>query len=154
MIELTPGSKAPAFKGVDQDGKTISLADFKGKKVALYFYPHDNTPTCTTQACNLRDNFALLRSKGIEVIGVSEDDAKSHKKFETKFKLPFPLIADVDQEILKKYGVWDWKTFMGKTYVGTHRTTFLIDEKGKIAHIITKPVSKQHAEEIIELWGV
>lgn len=154
MIELTPGSKAPAFKGVDQDGKTISLADFKGKKVALYFYPHDNTPTCTTQACNLRDNFALLRSKGIEVIGVSEDDVKSHKKFETKFKLPFPLIADVDQEILKKYGVWDWKTFMGKTYVGTHRTTFLIDEKGKIAHIITKPVSKQHAEEIIELWGV
>jgi peroxiredoxin Q/BCP len=154
MIELKPGSKAPVFKGVDQDGKPISLADFKGKKVALYFYPHDNTPTCTTQACNLRDNFALLRSKGIEVIGVSEDDVKSHKKFETKFKLPFPLIADTEQEILKKYGVWDWKTFMGKTYVGTHRTTFLIDEKGKIEHIITKPVSKQHAEEIIELWGV
>lgn len=154
MIELKPGSKAPVFTGTDQNGNRVSLAEYKGKKLALYFYPHDNTPTCTTQACNLRDNFALLRAKGIEVIGVSEDDVKSHKKFETKFNLPFPLIADVNQEILKKYGVWDWKTFMGRTYIGTHRTTFLIDEKGKIAHIISKPVSRQHAEEILELWGL
>ncbi len=148
------GSKAPAFSGLDQDGKKISLADFKGSKVVLYFYPHDDTPTCTNQACNLRDNFALLKSKGIQVIGVSEDDVKSHKKFEKKYSLPFPLIADTEQVILQKYGVWDWKTFMGKTYIGTHRTTFLIDEKGKIAHIITKPVSKKHAEEIVELWGL
>jgi peroxiredoxin Q/BCP len=152
-MALQEGQKAPAFKGKDQDGNTVSLADYKGKKLVLYFYPHDDTPTCTDQACNLRDNYALLQSKGFSVLGVSEDDEKSHKKFEKKYSLPFPLIADTNQNILKKYGVWDWKTFMGKTYIGTHRTTFLIDEKGKIARIIARPRSKRHAEEILEAWN-
>ncbi|HVZ24611.1 MAG TPA: thioredoxin-dependent thiol peroxidase, partial [Sediminibacterium sp.] len=146
------GMRAPAFTGTDQDGKKVSLADYKGKKLVLYFYPHDDTPTCTTQACNLRDNFARLRAKGFEIIGVSEDGVKSHKKFEKKYALPFPLIADEDHAILEKYGVWKEKTFMGRTFIGTHRTTFLIDEKGIIRHIIRKPRSKQHADEIIEAW--
>lgn len=149
---LPEGKKAPAFKGTDQDGNTVSLADFKGKKLVLYFYPHDNTPTCTDQACNLRDNYALLKAHGFSIVGVSEDDEKSHQKFRQKFSLPFPLIADTKQVILKKYGVWDWKTFMGKTYIGTHRTTFLIDENGKIAKVIARPKSKQHAEEILAAW--
>jgi peroxiredoxin Q/BCP len=149
---LGEGQKAPNFKGIDQDGNAISLADYKGKKVVLYFYPHDNTPTCTEQACNLRDNYNLLQSKGYHIIGVSEDDVKSHKKFGQKFNLPFPLVADTKQEILKKYGVWDWKTFMGNTYVGTHRTTFLIDEKGKIVKVIKRPKNKKHAEEIVAFW--
>ena len=152
MIELTEGSKAPAFKGKDQDGNLVSLADYKGKKLVLYFYPHDDTPTCSDQACNLRDNYSLLKANGLSILGVSEDDEKSHKKFKKKYSLPFPLIADTNQTILKKYGVWDWKTFMGKTYIGTHRTTFLIDEKGKIVKIITRPRSKRHAEEILAAW--
>jgi peroxiredoxin Q/BCP len=153
MAILEAGRKAPAFKGIDQNGNPVSLADYKGKKLVLYFYPHDDTPTCTDQACNLRDNYALLKANGFEIIGVSEDDEKSHKKFEKKYGLPFPLIADTKQSILKKYGVWDWKTFMGKTYIGTHRTTFLIDEKGKIVKVIMRPRSKRHAEEILEVWG-
>jgi peroxiredoxin Q/BCP len=153
MAILEAGKKAPAFKGIDQNGNPVSLADYKGKKLVLYFYPHDDTPTCTDQACNLRDNYALLMANGFEIIGVSEDDEKSHKKFEKKYGLPFPLLADTKQSILKKYGVWDWKTFMGKTYIGTHRTTFLIDEKGKIVKVITRPRSKRHAEEILEAWG-
>ncbi len=152
MKELAEGMRAPAFTGTDQDGRKISLSDYKGKKLVLYFYPHDDTPTCTTQACNLRDNFARLRAKGFEIIGVSEDGVKSHKKFEKKYALPFPLIADEDHAILEKYGVWKEKTFMGRTFIGTHRTTFLIDEKGIIRHIIRKPRSKQHADEIIEAW--
>jgi peroxiredoxin Q/BCP len=152
MKELAEGMRAPAFTGTDQDGKKVSLADYKGKRVVLYFYPHDDTPTCTTQACNLRDNFALLRSKGFEIIGVSEDGVKSHKKFEKKYALPFPLISDEGHTILEKYGVWKEKTFMGRTFIGTHRTTFLIDEKGMIRSIIRKPRSKQHAEEIVTAW--
>jgi len=149
---LEAGQKAPNFKARDQDGNMVSLADYKGKKLILYFYPHDDTPTCTVQACNLRDNYDLLQSKGFHIIGVSEDDMASHKKFGQKFDLPFPLLADTKQEILKKYGVWDWKTFMGNTYIGTHRTTFLIDEKGKIVKVIKRPQNKQHAEEIVEAW--
>ena len=149
---LEAGQKAPNFKARDQDGNMVSLADYKGKKLILYFYPHDDTPTCTVQACNLRDNYDLLQSKGFHIIGVSEDDMASHKKFGQKFDLPFPLLADTKQEILKKYGVWDWKTFMGNTYIGTHRTTFLIDEKGKIVKVIKRPKNKQHAEEIVEAW--
>ncbi|MBV9988935.1 MAG: thioredoxin-dependent thiol peroxidase [Chitinophagaceae bacterium] len=153
MAIIEAGKKAPAFKGIDQNGNPIALSDYKGKKVVLYFYPHDDTPTCTEQACNLRDNYALLMAHGFHVIGVSEDDVKSHKKFEKKYDLPFPLIADTKQTILKKYGVWDWKTFMGNTYIGTHRTTFLIDEKGKIRKVITRPRNKRHAEEILEAWN-
>lgn len=152
MAVLKEGSKAPIFKGVDQNGKPISLADYKGKKVVLYFYPHDDTPTCTDQACNLRDNYSMLLKKGYQVIGVSVDDVKSHKKFEQKYNLPFPLVADEDKKIVDKYNLWGQKTLMGRTYMGTTRTTFLIDETGKIVKIIDKPVSKNHTAEILDAW--
>ena len=149
---LKEGSKAPLFKGIDQDGNPISLADYKGKRIALYFYPHDDTPTCTIQACNLRDNYSQLREKGFHIIGVSTDGVKSHKKFEKKYGLPFPLVADEDKSIAGKYEVWGWKKFMGRDFIGMHRTTFLIDEKGRIKKIIDTPHSKDHAEEIIAGW--
>ena len=152
MTTLTEGGKAPAFKGPDQDGNIISLADFKGKKVALYFYPEDDTPTCTVQACNLRDNIGLLKQHGFTVIGISPDEVKKHKKFEGKYQLPFILIADPKHTIIDKYGVWGEKQLYGRTYMGLHRTTFLIDEKGIIRKIFLKPRSKQHAEEIIKAW--
>src|SRR4051812_46560364 len=120
---LKEGDKAPAFTAHDQDGKLHSLKDYKGKKVVLYFYPQDDTETCTKEACNLRDNFASLKNKGIVVIGVSPDSEKSHKKFEGKYSLPFTLLADTEKEILQAYGVWDWKTFMGRTFIGVHRKT-------------------------------
>lgn len=153
MTPLQEGDKAPAFSGNDQNGQTIRLADYKGKRVALYFYPQDDTPTCTTQACNLRDNFALLKKEGWNIIGISPDDEKSHKKFETKFNLPFPLLADPAHTIIDKYGVWGEKQLYGRKYLGLHRTTFLIDEKGVIRKIFLKPKSKQHAEEIIRAWS-
>jgi len=153
MITIEKGNKAPAFKGVDQDGNKIALSDFKGKKLALYFYPQDATPTCTVQACNLRDNFTSLQKEGITIIGVSPDDAASHKKFEAKQQLPFRLIADTAHSIIDAYGVWGEKQLYGRKYMGLHRTTFLIDEKGKIKHIITKPKSKDHAAEIIAAFN-
>jgi peroxiredoxin Q/BCP len=153
MTILTEGSKAPAFKGNDQDGKPVSIADYKGKKVVLYFYPEDDTPTCTVQACNLRDNFGLLKKNGFTVLGVSPDEEKKHKRFENKYKLPFTLIADPSHAIIDKYGVWGEKQMYGRTYMGLHRTTFLIDEKGVIRKIFLKPKSKQHAEEIIAAWN-
>lgn len=153
MTHLTEGQKAPAFKEKDQNGKTVSLADFKGKKVVLYFYPEDNTPTCTIQACNLRDNFGLLKAKGFVVLGVSPDEVKKHKKFEEKFDLPFTLIADPEHNIIDKYGVWGEKQMYGRTYMGLHRTTFLIDEKGVIRKIFLKPKSKEHTEEILKAWA-
>jgi peroxiredoxin Q/BCP len=149
MSTLKQGSKAPAFKGKDQNGKLVSLADFKGKKVVLYFYPQDDTPTCTTQACNLRDNYGLLKNKGYEVIGVSPDEVAKHKKFETKHDLPFTLIADPELKVIEKYGVWGEKSMYGKKYMGLIRTTFIIDEKGMIERIIEKPKAKVHADEII-----
>ena len=149
MIKLKEGDKAPVFTGNDQDGRKVSLADFKGKKVVLYFYPQDMTPTCTVQACNLRDNFSMLKKKGFEVIGVSPDDVAKHKKFEQRNKLPFPLIADISHKILDKYGVWDQKQLFGHKYMGVLRTTFVIDEKGIICKIFLKPKSKSHAEEIM-----
>src|SRR3984957_4574136 len=152
MITLQEGDKAPAFTGHDQNGQKISLADYKGKRVLLYFYPQDDTPTCTVQACNLRDNNALLRAAGFSIVGVSPDDQKSHAKFEAKFSLPFPLIADPDHTIIDKYGVWGEKQLYGRKYLGLHRTTFLIDEKGIIRKIFLKPKSKTHAEEILRAW--
>ena len=149
MVKLNEGDKAPAFTGIDQDGRKVSLTDFKGKKVVLYFYPQDMTPTCTVQACNLRDNFSLLKKKGFEVIGVSPDDEAKHKKFEQRNKLPFTLIADTSHKILDKYGVWDQKQLFGHKYMGVLRTTFVIDEKGIICKIFLKPKSKSHAEEIM-----
>lgn len=151
---LQPGDKAPAFKAADQNGELHSLKDYKGKKIALYFYPQDNTETCTKQACNLRDNIGMLQEKGIVVLGVSPDNEKSHKKFETKFSLPFTLLVDSDLKIAKTFGVWAWKKFMGHEYWGILRTTFLINEKGKIEHVIERVLSKTHAEQIIEKWGL
>ena len=153
MTHLLEGKKAPAFKGKDQNGKTIALSDFKGKKVVLYFYPEDDTPTCTVQACNFRDNFGLLKKNGFIVLGVSPDEEKKHKKFEAKYDLPFTLIADADHTIIDKYGVWGEKQLYGRTYMGLHRTTFLIDEKGVIRKIFLKPKSKQHTEEILKAWA-
>ena len=152
MTDLTEGKKAPAFKALDQNGDKVSLADMKGKKIVLYFYPEDGTPTCTVQACNLRDNFGLLKNKGFTVIGISPDDVKKHKKFEEKYDLPFILLADPTHSIIDKYGVWGEKQLYGKKYMGLHRTTFLIDEKGLIRKVFLKPKSKQHAEEIIQAW--
>jgi peroxiredoxin Q/BCP len=152
MTTLVINKKAPAFSGKDQNGETISLKDFAGQKLILYFYPKDDTPACTAQACNLRDNYSILLKKGFKIVGISTDTTKSHKKFETKFSLPFPLLADEDHSIAEKYGVWGLKKFMGREYIGLHRTTFLIDEKGKIKSIITKPNTKNHTEQILEEW--
>ena len=152
MIQVSEGMKAPAFKGKDQNGNNVSLADFKGKKVVLYFYPADDTPTCTVEACNLRDNYGLLKKEGFEVLGVSPDDSKSHKKFEQKFSLPFTLIADPDHKIIDSYGVWGEKQLYGRKYMGLRRTTFLIDEKGIVRKVFLKPRSKQHAEDIVKFW--
>ena len=145
-ITLKEGMKAPAFTGIDQQGNKVSLNDYKGKKLALYFYPQDDTPTCTIQACNLRDNFALLRRHGVEVLGVSPDDTASHEKFRKKFDLPFPLLADPQHQILTKYGVWGQKQMFGNKYMGVLRTTFLIDEKGIISRVFLRPKNKAHAE--------
>jgi thioredoxin-dependent peroxiredoxin len=150
---LKEGDKAPAFSGKDQDGNTVSLSMLKGKKVVLYFYPEDDTPTCTIQACNLRDNYALLKKEGFEVIGVSPDDTKSHKKFEQKFGLPFRLVADPTHKILAKYGVWGPKQMFGNHYMGVYRTTFVIDEKGLVRKIFLRPKNKAHAEEIVKAWN-
>lgn len=152
MFHLKEGDKAPAFKGIDQHGNTVSLSALKGKKVILYFYPRDNTPTCTDQACNLRDNYQVLLKKGFTVIGVSNDSEKSHQKFAKKYDLPFPLLPDEDRKIVEAYGVYGEKKFMGRIFDGIHRTTFLINEKGIIDKIIDKVHSKTHAEEILEVW--
>lgn len=149
---LKEGDKAPAFSGKDQDGNTVSLSSLKGKKVVLYFYPEDDSPTCTIQACNLRDNYGLLKKEGFEVIGVSPDDSKSHKKFEQKFSLPFRLVSDPTRKILEKYGVWGPKQMFGNHYMGVYRTTFVLDEKGVIRKIFARPKNKAHAEEIVEAW--
>jgi peroxiredoxin Q/BCP len=150
MIELKEGDKAPAFTGRDQNGNKVSLSALKGQKVILYFYPEDDTPTCTVQACNLRDNYALLRQHGFTVLGVSPDDEAKHRKFEAKYSLPFTLLADPSHAIINKYGVWGPKQLYGRHYDGIHRTTFVIDEKGIIRKIFLRPKNKQHAEEIIK----
>jgi peroxiredoxin Q/BCP len=152
MNKLEAGVKAPAFSGKDQNGNTVKLSDYKGKKVALYFYPQDMTPTCTVQACNLRDNYSLLQANDIQVIGISPDEINSHKKFEERHQLPFPLIADPKHTIIEKFGVWGEKQLYGRKYMGLHRTTFLINEKGLIEKVFLKPKSKQHAEEILAFW--
>jgi len=149
MVLLKEGDKAPGFTGKDQDGNRISLSDYKGKKLVLYFYSEAGSPTCTIESCNLRDNYSLLKKKGFEVVGVSPDDEKTQKKFESKYKLPFPLIADTSHDILEKYGVWDQKKLFGREYMGVLRTTFVIDGKGIIEKIFTRPKNKAHAEEII-----
>jgi len=149
---LKVGEKAPNFEGLSQNGESVSLGNFQGKRVAIYFYPKDNTPGCTTQACNLRDNDALLKSLNVQIIGVSADNVQSHKKFAEKFDLPFPLIADTNQEILKAYGVWGPKKFMGKEYVGIHRTTYVLNEHHHIVGVIEKPNTKDHANEVVNFF--
>ena len=153
MALLSVGDKAPAFKSTNQDGETVSLGDFKGKKVVLYFYPKDDTPGCTKEACSFRDGWSKFRKRSIAVLGVSVDDAKSHRKFIDKFSLPFTLLADTDKAIVRAYGVWGEKSMYGRKYMGTHRVTYLIDEKGKIAAVWPKVKPEGHAEEILEAVG-
>jgi peroxiredoxin Q/BCP len=151
MATLNEGDKAPDFTANDQNGKTVSLADFTGKNVILYFYPKDDTPGCTAEACSFRDNYQLMLGKGFVVIGVSTDDEKSHKKFETKYSLPFPLIADTDKSINEAYGVWVEKNMYGKKYMGTARKTFLIAPDGTISKIIDKVDTKNSSQQVLDL---
>ncbi|GGM99781.1 peroxiredoxin [Dyadobacter beijingensis] len=146
---LQVGDPAPAFSAKDQDGKEVKLSDFKGEKVVLYFYPKDSTPTCTNQACNLRDNHELLLKKGYKVLGVSPDSEKSHQRFIKKYSLPFPLLADTEHKMIEAYGVWGEKTTFGRTYMGVLRTTFVINKKGIIEEIISKVESSKHTDQIL-----
>ena len=150
MIELTEGQKAPDFKAKDQNGKDISLSDFSGKDVILYFYPKDDTPGCTAEACSFRDNYQSLLKEGFEVLGVSTDDEKSHQKFITKYNLPFPLIADTDKAIVQAYGVWVEKNMYGKKYMGVARKTFIIDKNGVIRKIIDKVDTKNSSSQVLD----
>jgi len=150
---LKAGDKAPDFNSKDQNGEEVSLANFKGKTVILYLYPKDDTPGCTAEACDFRDNYQSLIGKGYEVVGVSTDDSKSHKKFETKYSLPFPLIADEDKSINEAYGVWAEKNMYGKKYMGTARTTFIIDADGIIKQIIEKVDTKNASQQVLDLIG-
>ena len=153
MKHLKKGHAAPEFCSKDQDGNDVCLKNFSGKRVVLYFYPKDNTPGCTVQACNIRDNYSSVLGENIVILGVSADDEKKHLKFIEKFDLPFPLLADVDKTMLNLYGVWGEKKFMGKTYDGIHRTTFVLDETHTIIGIIDKPKNKEHTAEILEIYN-
>lgn len=153
MKHLKVGDKAPDFSVKDQSGNDVSLSDYSGKRVVIYFYPKDNTPGCTAQACNIRDNYAELQKEGIVILGVSADSESSHQKFIDKFDLPFTLLADVDKKMLNDYGVWGEKKFMGKVYDGIHRTTFVLDDSHTIIGIIEKPKTKDHASEILEVYS-
>ena len=149
MLKLSEGEKAPDFFGNNQNGDQVSLVDFKGKKIVLYFYPKDNTPGCTAQACNLSENIQKLKNKGYSVLGVSPDNEKSHLKFINKYNLPFDLIVDETKSICNIYGVWGKKKFMGREYEGVHRTTFIINEEGVIEKIINKVDTKNHTDQIL-----
>ncbi|GAB3171424.1 thioredoxin-dependent thiol peroxidase [Telluribacter humicola] len=148
-MALQQGDPAPAFEAKDQNGNNVKLSDFAGKKIVLYFYPKDDTPGCTAQACSLRDNYEAMLSRGYAVLGVSVDDEKSHRKFADKYNLPFPLLADTDHKLVEDYGVWVEKNMYGRTYMGIARTTFVIDEKGTIEEIIQKVDTKNHATQIL-----
>ncbi|MDP4663493.1 MAG: thioredoxin-dependent thiol peroxidase [Salibacteraceae bacterium] len=150
MNTINEGEKAPQFEGKDQNGNTIRLSDFIGKKLVLYFYPKDDTPGCTKEACNLRDNYQALKDQGIEIIGVSADTESKHQKFIEKYDLPFPLIADTEKEIIQAFGVWGEKKFLGKTYDGIHRITFVMDEKGNVLKRFDKVKTADHAAQILE----
>lgn len=150
MSAIKEGNKAPFFKGVNQQGKTITIDDFKGKKIILYFYPKDDTPGCTAEACNLAENYDELLKQNFAIIGVSADNEKSHLKFTTKYNLPFDLIADTEKEIIQSYECWGTKKFMGKVYDGIFRKTFIIDENGMIVKIFEKVETKSHTEQILK----
>lgn len=149
-MKLSIGDKAPDFTSKDQNGKPISLSDFKGKKVVLYFYPKDNTPGCTAESCDLRDNYSRFQKNGFEILGISSDNEKSHQKFIEKFDLPFPLIADTDKSVHEAYGTWVEKSMYGRKYMGTARTTFVIDEHGILADIIEKVNTKDHTSQLLK----
>lgn len=154
MFHLKEGDTAPAISAKDQSGNDVQLSDFSGKKVVLYFYPKDDTPGCTAEACSFRDNYASLQKKGLVILGVSPDSEKSHAKFANKFTLPFPLLADIEKKIVNDYGVWGKKKFMGKEYDGVHRTTFVINEKGEIEKIITKVDTNDSSGQILKELGL
>lgn len=153
MISLNVGDKAPDFVALNEFGQSISLSNFLGKKVILYFYPKDMTPGCTAESCNLGENYKLLQEKGFIVLGVSPDSSKSHQKFIDKYNLPFSLIADEDKAVIKAFGVWGPKKFMGKEYDGVHRTTFIIDEDGVIEKVFSKVKTKDHTNQILESYN-
>lgn len=152
MAMPAPGDPAPDFEGVTQTGETVRLSDFRGRPVAVYFYPKDDTPGCTAQACNLRDRTQALDAAGIAVVGVSPDDADSHERFAGRYGLPFPLVADPDRSISEAYGVWGEKSFYGKRLLGLNRTTFLVGPDGRVVHVFTRPRTARHAEEILAAW--
>jgi peroxiredoxin Q/BCP len=149
MKTLKAGDKVPNFTSVDQDGNSISLSDYSGKKLVVFFYPAASTPTCTVEACNLRDHYAELKEAGYEILGVSKDTQRKQKNFRTKFKFPYPLLADTNKEVIEAFGVWGPKKFMGRTFDGIHRITFVIDEKGVVSKVIDKVKSKEHAAQIL-----
>lgn len=153
IVTLKAGDKAPDFSGKDENGNTISLSDYKGKRVVLFFYPKDMTPGCTAEACNLGENYSELQSKGFDVLGVSADSEARHQKFIGKYNLPYRLLADTDLEVIKAYGVWGLKKFMGKEYDGIHRTTFIIGTDGNLESVITKVKTKDHTAQILEELG-
>lgn len=153
MKHLKVGDQAPEFVSIDQNGKKVALNDFAGKKVVIYFYPKDNTPGCTMQACNIRDNYDAILKEGIVILGVSADDETKHQKFIEKFDLPFPLLADTEKELINLYGVWGEKKFMGKVYDGIHRTTFILNADHTIRAIIEKPKNKEHTAEILAAYA-
>ena len=150
MTTLQKGDQAPSFSGVDQDGKTHQLADYAGKKLVVFFYPKANTPGCTAESCDLRDNYARFEAQNYALLGVSADSAKAQAKFKDKYEFPFPLLADEDKAVIQAFGVWGPKKFMGKEYDGIHRTTFVIDEKGIIEEVITDVKTKVHASQILK----
>ena len=152
MTELKEGDIAPDFRGVIENGREIQLSDYKGKKLVLYFYPKDNTPGCTAQACNLTENQSALKKAGFEILGVSADNEKKHQNFIAKYDIGFSLIADTNMELIKAYQVWGPKKFMGKEYDGIHRTTFVINEEGTIERVFTKVKTKEHANQILESY--
>lgn len=152
MTQLKEGMKAPSFEGIDQNANRVRSEDFEGKKLVLYFYPKDDTPGCTAEACDLRDNYKVFLQNGFAVVGVSADSEKSHKKFADKYSLPFPILADTDRKILEDYGVWTQKSLYGRSFLGIARTTFVIDEKGIIEKIITKVNTKEHSDQILKMY--
>lgn len=154
MTHLKAGDKAPDFTGLNEKGESVSLAGYQGKKLILFFYPQDNTPTCTEEVCNLRDNYAELKKQGFELLGVSPDSARKHQNFIKKFNLPFPLLVDKEKETINAYGAWGPKQMFGRTYDGVYRTTFIINELGIIEKVITKVTAKNHAEQILSEEGI
>lgn len=152
MTHLKEGDKAPDFKGIIESGAEVKLSDYAGKKLVLYFYPKDNTPGCTAQACNLTENQSVLEAQGFQVLGVSADTVKKHQNFIEKYTLGFSLIADEDKEVINAYGIWGPKKFMGKEYDGIHRTTFVINEEGIIERVFTKVKTKDHTNQILESY--